>query len=68
MYAWNDMSRVKKELWNKLHQAKKVLKDGVNNLAQVVSNSSNILASNVVQQLPDSVKLQLKQYYAQLTA
>jgi len=63
MYAWADMSRVKKELWDKLHQAKSLMKDGVNNLAQIVSTNAQAVQTSVVSQLPDSVKLQLAQYY-----
>jgi hypothetical protein len=36
MYAWSDMSKVKKELWNKLHSVKSSMKDGVTNLAQIM--------------------------------
>lgn len=66
MYTWSDMSRVKKELWDKLHQAKSLMKDGVNNLAQVVSDHAQRVQSQVISQLPDSVKLQLAQYYQQM--
>lgn len=66
MYTWSDMSRVKKELWDKLHQAKSLMKDGVNNLAQVVSAHAQRVQSQVISQLPDSVKLQLAQYYQQM--
>jgi hypothetical protein len=63
MYTWADMSRVKKELWDKLHQAKSLMKDGVNNLAQVVSTNAQTIQTNIISQLPESVKLQLAQYY-----
>ena len=33
MYAWSDMSKVKKDLWNKLHAFKAGVKDQVTNLA-----------------------------------
>jgi hypothetical protein len=36
MYAWSDMSKVKKDLWNKLHAFKSSVKDGVTNLAQIM--------------------------------
>jgi len=36
MYAWSDMSKVKKSLWNKLHTAKAAMKDSVNVLAQIM--------------------------------
>jgi hypothetical protein len=36
MYAWSDMSKVKKDLWNKLHAFKSSMKDGVTNLAQIM--------------------------------
>ena len=57
MYTWADMSRVKKELWDKLHQAKSMMKDGVNNLAQVVSTNAQAAQAQIIQQLPDSVRL-----------
>lgn len=68
MYTWADMSRVKKELWDKLHQAKSMMKDGVNNLAQVVSSNAQAAQAQIIQQLPDSVRLQLAQYYQQMIA
>ena len=57
MYTWADMSRVKRELWDKLHQAKSLMKDGVNNLAQVVSSNAQRIQTNVISQLPESVKV-----------
>jgi hypothetical protein len=36
MYAWSDMSKVKKDLWNKLHAFKSSVKDQVTNLAQIM--------------------------------
>jgi hypothetical protein len=36
MYAWSDMSKVKKDLWNKLHAFKSGIKDGATNLAQIM--------------------------------
>jgi hypothetical protein len=36
MYAWSDMSKVKKDLWNKLHAFKSGLKDGATNLAHIM--------------------------------
>lgn len=57
MYTWADMSRVKRELWDKLHAAKSLMKDGVNNLAQVVSSNAQRIQTNVISQLPESVKV-----------
>jgi len=36
MYAWADMTKIKKDLWSKLHQVKSAVKDGANYLAQLM--------------------------------
>jgi hypothetical protein len=45
MYAWSDMSKVKKDLWNKLHAFKSGIKDGATNLAQImITHARNVQA------------------------
>jgi len=46
MYAWGDISKVKKDLWSKLHQVKSAMQAGVTNLAQIVTNNAQSMASN----------------------
>ena len=41
MYAWSDMSKVKRELWNKLHAVKDLMKKKATNLAQIAQQMAN---------------------------
>jgi|TARA_B110000285_G_C15068126_1_gene586336 hypothetical protein len=47
MYAWSDMSKVKKDLWNKLHAFKSGVKDGATNLAQIMINHARKVQARI---------------------
>lgn len=50
MYAWSDMSKVKKDLWNKLHTFKSNVKDQVTNLAQIMIQHAQRVQKKVMGQ------------------
>ena len=43
MYAWSDLSKVKRDLWNKLHAVGNMMGQSMTNLAQLLASSGHHL-------------------------